>query len=162
MAAAIGGADSIVLGAFTDPLGFPTAFARRLSRNTQLILMDEGHLGAVADPVAGSGAHEALARDLARDAWARFNTIEAAGGLVSALRDGGIAREVETARDDLKQALAAGTLRIVGVTDFRAEQSRPPAIDETPYEVRQAPDTRLPGSDSHCPPLTPITLEDLV
>ena len=161
MAAAIGGADAIVLGAFTDPLGLPTAFARRLSRNTQLILMDEGHLGAAADPVAGSGAYETLARDLARDAWARFNAIEAAGGLVAALRDGLVAREVETARGELKQALAAGTLRIVGVTDFRAETAPPPASDETPCEAAAAPDTRLPGPDSHCPPLTAITLEDL-
>lgn len=162
MAAAVGGADAIVLGAFTDPLGLPTAFARRLARNTQLILMDEGHLGAVADPVAGSGAHEALARDLARDAWARFNALEAAGGLVSALREGGIAREVEAARGDLKRALATGAVRIVGVTDFRAEEAAPPGVDETHYEAAQAPETRLPGPDSHCPPLTPITLEDLV
>ena len=28
-AAAVGGADAIVLGAFTDALGLPTAFARR-------------------------------------------------------------------------------------------------------------------------------------
>jgi methylmalonyl-CoA mutase len=161
MAAAVGGADAIVLGAFTDPLGLPTAFARRLARNTQLILMDEGHLGAVADPVAGSGVHEALARDLARAAWTRFNAIEAAGGLVAALRDGLVAREVETAQGDLKQALAAGALRIVGVTDFRAEQTPPPGIDETSYEAPQAPDTRLPGPDSHSPPLTPIILEDL-
>jgi len=161
MAAAVGGADAIVLGAFTDALGFPTAFARRLARNTQLILMDEGHLGAVADPVAGSGVHEDLTRKLARDAWTRFNAIEAAGGLVAALREGLVAREVEAARGGLKQALAAGALRIVGVTDFRAGETRPASVDETPGEAAQAPDTRLPGPDSHCPALTPVFLEDL-
>jgi methylmalonyl-CoA mutase len=160
-AAAIGGADAIVLGAFTDALGLPTAFARRMSRNTQLVLMDEGHLGAVADPVAGSGTFETLSRDLAREAWARFNAIEAAGGLVAALRDGLVAREVENARGELKQAIATGVLRIVGVTDFRGEETRPAAVDQPPDETTQAPDTRLPGPDSRCPPLAPISLEDL-
>ena len=53
--AATGGADAVVLGSFTDPLGLPTAFARRQSRNAQLVLMEEAHVGAVADP--GRGAH---------------------------------------------------------------------------------------------------------
>jgi methylmalonyl-CoA mutase len=160
-AAAIGGADAIVLGAFTDALGLPTAFARRMSRNTQLILMDEGHLGAVADPVAGSGAFEALSRDLARAAWTRFNAIEAAGGLIAALREGLIARDAETDREQLKADLAAGTLRLIGVTDFQAAESRPAAVDEVDFVAAQAPEARLPGPDSACPPLAPIALEDL-
>ena len=160
-AAAIGGADAIVLGAFTDVLGLPTAFARRMSRNTQLVLMDEGHLGAVSDPVGGSGAFETLSSDLARAAWAQFNAIEAAGGLVAALREGPIARGVESARAELKEAIAAGAQRIVGVTDFRADETRPAVIDQTPCAPHKAPEARLPGPDSHCPPLAAITLEDL-
>ena len=161
MAAAVGGADAIALGAFTDALGLPTVFARRMARNIQLILMEEGHLGAVADPVAGSGAFEALSQDLARAAWARFNAIEAAGGLAAALQDGLIAREAEQARDDLSEALGAGDLRMVGVTDFRAEATRPAPVEDDAFEAPPAPDARLPGPDSHCPPLVPVTLESL-
>jgi methylmalonyl-CoA mutase len=161
VAAAVGGANAIALGAFTDALGLPTAFARRMARNTQLILMEEGHLGAVADPVAGSGAFEALSRDLAQAAWIKFNAIEAAGGLEAALRDGIIGHEVEKAREDLAEALESGDLRIVGVTEFRAEATRPAPLDEETFKVAPAPDTRLPGTDNHCPPLLPITLEGL-
>jgi methylmalonyl-CoA mutase len=161
MAAAVGGADAIALGAFTDALGLPTAFASRMARNTQLILMEEGHLGAVADPVAGSGAFEALSQELARAAWAKFNAIEAAGGLAAALRDGLITREVEAARNGLVAALAGGDLRIVGVTDFRAEATRPAPVDDDVFEAPPAPDARLPGPDSHCTPLVPVTLEGL-
>ncbi|HEY2483443.1 MAG TPA: methylmalonyl-CoA mutase family protein [Caulobacteraceae bacterium] len=160
-AAAIGGADAIILGAFTDALGLPTAFARRMARNTQLILMDEGHLGAVADPTAGSGAFEALSVELARAAWARFNAIEAAGGLIGALREGVVAGEVGTAREQLKADLAAGALRLIGVTDFQAAESRAAAIEEAAFAAPPAPEARLPGPDSTCPPLTPIALEDL-
>jgi methylmalonyl-CoA mutase len=161
LAAAVGGADAIVLGAFTDALGLPTPFARRASRNTQLILMEEGHLGAVADPVAGSGAFEALSADIARAAWARFNAIEAAGGLVAALIDGMVADEVEASRAQLRAGFAAGALRLIGVTDFAADEDRPAAVDTTEPPAGGVPDPRLPGPDSHCPALTPIRLESL-
>ncbi len=100
-AAAVGGADAIVLGAFTDALGAPAPFAERLARNTQLILMEEGHVGAAIDPAGGAGAFEALTIDLARVAWEQFTVIEAAGGVVAALREGLIARETATARERL-------------------------------------------------------------
>ena len=58
--AAVGGADSVILGNFTDALGLPTEFGRRQSRNAQLVLMEEAHIGRVADPGAGSGYIEAL------------------------------------------------------------------------------------------------------
>jgi methylmalonyl-CoA mutase len=161
-AAAVGGADAIVLGAFTDAIGRPTAFARRAARNTQLILMDEGHLGAVADPAAGSGAFDAVSGELARAAWGRFNAIEAAGGLIAALRDGQVAGETASARGQLRDALAGGVLRVLGVTDFRAADSPPVAVDQGPAAATPAaPDPRLPGPDSQCPPLSPVTLEAL-
>ncbi len=87
-AGAVGGADALILGAFTDALGPATPFARRMARNTQLILMEEAHLGAVADPAAGAGGVEDLSDQIARAAWIQFNAIEAAGGIVAALRDG--------------------------------------------------------------------------
>lgn len=160
-AGAIGGADVIVLGTFTDAMGAPTPFARRMARNLQLILRHEGRLGAVADPVAGAGAFESLSRDLAKAAWARFNTIEATGGAAGALSDGLIARQVEADRAALTLALAEGTLRVVGVTDFRAVDERGAAVEQPSRKKVPAPDPRLPGPDSRCPPLAPITLEGL-
>jgi len=160
-AAAVGGADAIILGAFTDAIGVPTAFGRRMARNTQLILMDEGHLGVVADPVGGSGAFEALTREIARAAWAKFNAIEAAGGLVAALRDGLIAREVAKSRQSLAAAIASGAQRIVGVTDFRGVDTHPAPVEAPPSGLPPAPEARLPGPDSACPALGPVSVEDL-
>ena len=42
--AGIGGADAITVLPFTAALGLPDAFARRIARNTQLILLDESNL----------------------------------------------------------------------------------------------------------------------
>ena len=161
LGAAVGGADAIELGAFTDALGLPTAFARRMARNTQLILMEEGHVGAVADPTAGAGAFESLSHDLARAGWAKFSAIEETGGAVAALRDGLIAQEVLSAREALAAAIAAGEQRIVGVTDFQPSDARVVAVEEASAVDAPPPDARLPGPDSHCPALTPISLESL-
>ena len=76
--AGVGGADAVVLDAFSLPVGRATAFARRQSRNTQLVLMEEARLGAVADPAGGAWFLEALTDQFARDGWAYMQAIEKA------------------------------------------------------------------------------------
>jgi methylmalonyl-CoA mutase len=48
--AGVGGADTVTVLPFTAALGLPDAFARRIARNTQLILLEEANLWRVADP----------------------------------------------------------------------------------------------------------------
>jgi methylmalonyl-CoA mutase len=153
-AAATGGADAVVLGAFTDALGLPTAFARRQSRNTQLVLMEEGEIGRVADPAAGSGYVEALTDQIARAAWARFQAIEAAGGIIPALEQGHIAREVQTA------AAARSELKILGVTVFPPTDEKPVEVDPGGPATLDPADARLPGPDGRCVALPPIRLSE--
>ncbi len=59
-----GGADSISVLPHSLPHGLPDPFARRLARNTSLVLAGESRVDFVADPAAGSGGLEALT-----DAW---------------------------------------------------------------------------------------------
>ena len=73
-AAGLGGADNIAALPHTAALGLPDAFARRVARNTQLILLEESNLAKVADPAAGSGAVEDLTAKLCAAAWALFQT----------------------------------------------------------------------------------------
>ena len=160
-AGAVGGADAMALGAFTDATGPAAPLARRMARNTQLILMEEAHLGRVSDPLAGAGSIEALTRALGEAAWTLFVTIEAAGGIVAALREGVIAAPVLEAREALRTAIAAGDTRILGVTDFVNADDKPVEIEAVDPVAVDAPSPRLPGPDSRCPPLAPIRLEDL-
>ena len=44
----------------TAAIGLPDGFARRIARNTQLVLLEESNLAKVADPAAGSGGFEEL------------------------------------------------------------------------------------------------------
>lgn len=160
-AAAAGGADVVVMGAFTDALGLPTAFARRQARNTQLVLAEEAGLGRVNDPAAGTWYLESLTNDLAAAAWARFQAIEAAGGIVGALESGLIAGEAARAREALAARIAAGDQKILGVTQFRNPDEAPVEVETAAPSPVAAPDARLPGPDSRCPALSPIRFEDL-
>jgi len=155
-AAAAGGADAIILGTHADATGAVDAQALRMARNAQLILMEEAHIGRVADPLAGAWSLEALTGDLARAAWARFQAIEAAGGLVAVLESGAVAADVRAGRDALASRISGGELKIIGVTDFRdAKAEAAPAPRPPRFE------TGVVSAGSRCPPLTPLRLEDL-
>jgi len=150
--AAVGGADAITLGNFTDALGLPTEFARRQSRNAQLVLMEEAHIGRVADPAAGSGYVEALTDEIARAAWREFQAIEAAGGIVAALGSGQVANAIDAAK------AARPEPRIVGVTAFPPAKDTPVEVEIAAAKPVQAPSARLPGPDGSCPPLKPVRI----
>ncbi|HEX5263841.1 MAG TPA: methylmalonyl-CoA mutase family protein [Phenylobacterium sp.] len=152
--AAVGGADTVILGAFTDALGLPTEFARRQSRNTQLVLMEEAHVGRVADPAAGSGYVEALTDEIARKAWNEFQAMEAAGGLAAALAAGGVARAVEAAK------AARPEPKIIGVTAFPPAKDTPVEVEIAATRAVEAPSARLPGPDGACPPMTPMRIAE--
>ncbi len=85
-AAATGGADTIAVLPHTIAHGLPDPFARRIARNTQVILADESNVGFVSDPAAGSGAIDALTDALCAAAWEEFRRIEAEGGIFESLQ----------------------------------------------------------------------------
>ncbi len=88
-AAGAGGADTVLVFPFdvAIPGGFPgmaTSFARRMARNTQLLLLEESHVGRILDPAGGSWFVEDLTEQLAQQAWRHFQSIETHGGFVDA------------------------------------------------------------------------------
>jgi methylmalonyl-CoA mutase len=79
--AGLGGTDTFTVLPFSIAQGLPNAFARRMARNTQLILLEESHLWRVEDPASGSGYIESLTHDLCERAWEIFQGIEKSGKL---------------------------------------------------------------------------------
>ncbi|MDO9588764.1 MAG: methylmalonyl-CoA mutase family protein [Brevundimonas sp.] len=148
-AGAVGGADAVVLDGLSRANGRSDAFARRQARNTQAVLMEEAHLGRVDDPAAGSWFLDARTRDLAEAGWAEFQRIEGEGGLIAALKIGGIQDRVAAARAEREAALADGHAQMVGVTKFVDPDPRP-----APFEAEPRP-SRQTGGDA-CEPLIPI------
>jgi methylmalonyl-CoA mutase len=96
--AGLGGANAITVLPHSLALGLPDPFARRVARNTQLVLLEESNLAKVSDPAAGSGGIEALTQQLCETAWSLFQEIEKAGGVFAALEQSLIQRKVAATR----------------------------------------------------------------
>jgi methylmalonyl-CoA mutase len=117
-AAGVGGADDITVLPHTAALGLPDAFARRVARNTQLILLEESNLYRVADPAAGSGGIEALTSELAQAAWTLFQEIEAAGGAAAAIEQGLLQKRIAATRAARQAAIARRKDALTGASDY--------------------------------------------
>jgi methylmalonyl-CoA mutase len=117
-AAGLGGADTIAVLPHTAALGLPDPLARRIARNTQLVLLEESNLARVADPAAGSGALEAITRQLCAAAWSLFQEIEKAGGVWAALEAGMIQQNVAAVRTERQKAIARRTDILTGTNEF--------------------------------------------
>jgi methylmalonyl-CoA mutase len=142
-AAALGGADAIAVLPFTTALGLPDRFARRIARNTQLVLLEESHLAKVTDPAAGSGALEDLTDQLCRAAWALFQEIEAAGGIAAALAGGLIQQKVADVRARRAAAGARRADALTGVSIF-PDLAEAAATVDRPAPARRQSAAALP------------------
>jgi len=116
--AGLGGANAVTVLPHTLALGLPDPFARRVARNTQLVLLQESNLAKVSDPAAGAGGIESLTRQLCEAAWALFQEIENAGGAFAALEQNLIQRRVAATRASREQNFARRKEVLTGATEF--------------------------------------------
>lgn len=165
MAAGVGGADSVTVLPFDHELGLPDAFARRISRNTSTILLEESHLARVIDPAGGSYYVEQLTDELAHAAWEFFQEIEKAGGLAATLRSGLVADRLAATWAERSKKLAKRREPITGVSEFpllsekpsTASPPRRPDRRAAPRTARRGvrgaarPQRRAPGRDREPP-----------
>ncbi|EWC60738.1 Methylmalonyl-CoA mutase [Actinokineospora spheciospongiae] len=116
--AGVGGADAVTVLPFDAALGLPDAFARRIARNTQSVLLEESKLAGVIDPAGGSWYVERLSDELARAAWSWFTEIERAGGIVAALDSGLVGDRLAATWAARSANLATRADAITGVSEF--------------------------------------------
>ncbi|GLW95418.1 methylmalonyl-CoA mutase family protein [Actinokineospora globicatena] len=130
--AGVGGADAVTVLPFDSAIGLPDAFARRIARNTQAVLLEESRLAGVIDPAGGSWYVESLTDDLAKAAWAWFTEIERAGGLPSALTSGLVADRLAATWAERERNLATRADAITGVSEFPNLAERAPVRAPAP------------------------------
>ena len=135
--AGLGGANAITVLPHTLARGLPDPFARRVARNTQLVLLEESNLAKVSDPAAGAGGIEALTRELCEAAWALFQETEKAGGLFAALEQNIIQRKVATTRAAREANVAKRRDVLTGASEF-------PNLHEAEITVLDAKPVVLP------------------
>lgn len=121
--AGVGGADSLAVQPFTAALGLPDGFARRIARNTQLVLLEEANLWRVADPAAGAGGFEALTLALCEQAWTVLQGLEGRArdgmpGIVAALAEGTLQADLTKQREARARAVATRREPITGTSEF--------------------------------------------
>lgn len=130
--AAVGGAEAITTLPFDTAWGLPGESSRRVARNTQVVLAEESNIGRVNDPAGGTWYVESLTDEISTTAWAAFQQVEAAGGMVAALAEGLPARVLAELNEKRRRQLATRRLPVTGVSEF-------PNTAEPTLEVRPRP-----------------------
>jgi len=134
-AAGVGGADTVLVQTFDAAItgglpGTAPSFTRRMARNTQLLLLEESHIGRVLDPAGGSWFVEELTRALADAAWEHFRAIEAKGGFADA--GDYVAAQIAAVREQRADDIAHRRTALTGVNEY-------PNLSEAPLSQPDSP-----------------------
>ena len=148
-AAGLAGANAVTVLPHTLALGLPDALARRVARNTQLILLEESSLAKVSDPAAGSGGIESLTRELCEAAWSFFQDVEKAGGAFAALQQGLIQSKVAATRRAREANIARRKDVLTGASEF-------PNLHEDAVVVEDVKSTALASDASEPMTFAPL------
>ncbi|MFT5586731.1 MAG: methylmalonyl-CoA mutase [Cognaticolwellia sp.] len=137
-AGAVGGAQAISSLPFADcATEDDQRLARRIARNTQLVLAQESHLARVMDPAGGAYALETWTQELAQAAWKQFQAIEGAGGLVASLEKGRIQNALQAVSSQRQSRIASRAQAITGVSEFPLAGERRPELRPEPAPLPQ-------------------------
>jgi methylmalonyl-CoA mutase, N-terminal domain len=128
LAAVLGGTQSLHTNSFDEALALPTENAVRLALRTQQVIAHE--VGAVntIDPLGGSYYVEHLTNELERQAYDYFDRIEELGGVIPAIEENFMQREIAEASYRYQSEVEAKQRVIVGVNRYELE-------DEVPIEI---------------------------
>ncbi len=144
MSAVLGGTQSLHTNALDEAMALPTEFSARIARNTQLILQHETGVTRVVDPLAGSYYVESLTDQLATEAWALIEEVEAMGGMTKAVASGMPKLRIEESAAKRQAAIDRGDEVVVGVNKYRLAKEDPIEIlDIDNHAVREAQITRI-------------------
>lgn len=117
-AAAVAGAQVVTTEPYDKALGVPDNFARRIARNTQVILMEESHLNRVIDPAGGCWFLESLTDQVAEKAYAIFREIESKGGMQAVIESGWARESIDSAFTARLKNISTRKDAVTGVSEF--------------------------------------------
>jgi methylmalonyl-CoA mutase N-terminal domain/subunit len=127
LAGVLGGTQSLHTNGFDEALALPTEAAARLALRTQQVIAYESGVPQTVDPLAGSYFVEALTDEIERRAQAYLETIAgfdktgAGMGMLRAIEQGYVQREIQNAAYAYQREVEAGDAVVVGVNLFTGE-----------------------------------------
>jgi methylmalonyl-CoA mutase len=130
LAAALGHTQSLHTNSLDEAIALPTDFSARISRNTQLFLMEETNITRSLDPWAGSYYLENLTHEIAHRAWQLICEVEALGGMARAIETGIPKMRIEEASARKQARIDSGKDKIIGVNINKLDIEAPIEILE--------------------------------
>jgi methylmalonyl-CoA mutase N-terminal domain/subunit len=118
LAAVLGGTQSLHTNSKDEALALPSEETVRLALRTQQILAHETGVTQTIDPLGGSYFIEELTDRLEQEAESYIDEIDELGGMVSAIEQGYIQRQIEHAAYDYGKSIESGDRVVVGVNKF--------------------------------------------
>ncbi|MFB3854243.1 MAG: methylmalonyl-CoA mutase [Vicinamibacterales bacterium] len=122
LAAVLGGTQSLHTNSRDEALSLPTEESVTIALRTQQIVAHESGVTNTIDPLGGSYFVEKLTDEIEAEAAAYIRRIDEMGGVVNAIENGYIQREIEASAYRLGQSYESGERVIVGVNRFRSEK----------------------------------------
>jgi methylmalonyl-CoA mutase N-terminal domain/subunit len=128
LAAVLGGTQSLHTNSFDEALALPTEDAVRLALRTQQVIAHETGVVNTIDPLGGSYYLEHLTSELERQAYEYFERIDELGGVIAAIEQNFMQREIADAAFRYQSEVERGARVIVGVNRYQQ-------ADEQPIEI---------------------------
>ena len=144
LAAVLGGTQSLHTNSRDEALALPSEESVRIALRTQQILASESGVADWVDPLGGSWAVEYLTDRIEEGAVEYLAKIDDLGGMVSAIEQGWVQREIQDSEWAAQRAIESGEQEIVGVNVQRMENEKiPDTLRLDPeLEARQVARTR--------------------
>ena len=136
MAAVLGGCQSLHIDSYDEAYSAPTEEAALISLRTQQIIQAESGVCSTVDPLAGSYYVEHLTDEMTNRIFDYIRKIEDMGGLVKAVEDGWLHREISNYNLEYQKKIESGEIKIVGV-NYQASTD----TETTPIDVYEYPET---------------------
>ena len=122
LAAVLGGTQSLHTNALDEALALPSEQAATLALRTQQVIALESGVPRAVDPLGGSYCVEGLTDRLEEEAVAYISRIDDLGGMVPAIENGYVQREIHDSAYRVQQKIERGEQTVVGVNAFRTDE----------------------------------------
>jgi methylmalonyl-CoA mutase N-terminal domain/subunit len=133
LSAVLGGTQSLHTNSRDEALSLPTEDSVRTALRTQQVIAHESGVANSVDPLAGSYFIEELTDRIEAQASDLIGKIDKAGGVVAAIEEGFIQRQIDNSAYEYQQEIERGERIIVGVNEFQIdEQTKPPLLRVDP------------------------------
>jgi len=143
LAAVLGGTNSLHTNSRDEALALPSEQSVQIALRTQQIVAYESGVCDTIDPFAGSYAIESLTNDIAERAEEYINKIFEMGGVLRAIEEGYIQKEIQDASYAYQLAVDKREQVVVGVNAFEVEEEEPAEIMKIDDSVEKVQCTRV-------------------